>query len=32
MMPNEIHGLARNSSWMALFKATDAYMNRHLLQ
>jgi dipeptidyl aminopeptidase/acylaminoacyl peptidase len=32
MMPNEIHGLARNSSWIALFKATDAYMNRHLLQ
>ena len=32
MMPNEIHDLARYSSWMALFKATDAYLNRHLLQ
>jgi dipeptidyl aminopeptidase/acylaminoacyl peptidase len=30
MMPNEIHDLARYSSWMALFKATDAYLNRHL--
>jgi dipeptidyl aminopeptidase/acylaminoacyl peptidase len=32
MMPNEIHDLARYSSWIALFKATDAYLNRHLLQ
>jgi dipeptidyl aminopeptidase/acylaminoacyl peptidase len=30
VMPNEIHDLARYSSWMALFKATDAYLNRHL--
>jgi dipeptidyl aminopeptidase/acylaminoacyl peptidase len=30
MMPNEIHDLARYSSWIALFKATDAYLNRHL--
>jgi dipeptidyl aminopeptidase/acylaminoacyl peptidase len=30
MMPNEIHDLARYSSWLALFKATDAYLNRHL--
>jgi dipeptidyl aminopeptidase/acylaminoacyl peptidase len=27
---NEIHDLARYSSWMALFNATDAYLNRHL--
>jgi dipeptidyl aminopeptidase/acylaminoacyl peptidase len=32
IMPNEIHDLAHYSSWIALFKATDAYMNRHLLQ
>jgi dipeptidyl aminopeptidase/acylaminoacyl peptidase len=32
MMPNEIHDLAHYSSWIALFKATDAYLNRHLLQ
>jgi len=32
MMPNEIHDLARYSSWITLFKATDAYLNRHLLQ
>ncbi len=31
IMPNEIHDLARYSSWMALFKATDAYLNRYLL-
>ncbi len=30
MMPNEIHDLARYSSWTALFNATDAYLNRHL--
>lgn len=30
IMPNEIHDLAHYSSWIALFKATDAYMNRHL--
>jgi dipeptidyl aminopeptidase/acylaminoacyl peptidase len=30
IMPNEIHDLARYSSWIALFKATDAYLNRHL--
>ncbi len=32
IMPNEIHDLTQYSSWMALFKATDAYLNRHLLQ
>ena len=32
MMPNEIHDLAHYSSWIALFKATDAYLNRYLLQ
>ncbi|MEO7208078.1 MAG: prolyl oligopeptidase family serine peptidase [Steroidobacteraceae bacterium] len=31
IMPNEIHDLARYSSWMALFHATDAYLNRYLL-
>jgi dipeptidyl aminopeptidase/acylaminoacyl peptidase len=30
MMPNEIHDLARYSSWIALFNATDAYLNRYL--
>ena len=30
MMPNEIHDLARYSSWIALFKATDDYLNRYL--
>ncbi len=32
MMPNEIHDLAHYSSWMALFKATDDYLNHYLLQ
>ena len=32
MMPNEIHDLAHYSSWIALFKATDTYLNRYLLQ
>jgi dipeptidyl aminopeptidase/acylaminoacyl peptidase len=31
-IPNEIHDLAHYSSWIALFKATDSYLNRHLLQ
>lgn len=30
MMPNEIHDLARYSSWIALFKATDDYLHRYL--
>lgn len=30
MYPNEIHDLARYASWMALFDATDEYLNRHL--
>ena len=30
MIPNEIHDLAHYSNWIALFKATDAYLNRHL--
>jgi dipeptidyl aminopeptidase/acylaminoacyl peptidase len=32
MMPNEIHDLAHYSNWIALFKATDDYLNRHLLR
>ena len=30
MIPNEIHDLARYSSWMMLFTAADVYFNRHL--
>ena len=30
MIPNEIHDLARYSSWMMLFKAADVYFDRHL--
>jgi dipeptidyl aminopeptidase/acylaminoacyl peptidase len=30
IMPNEIHDLAHYSSWITLFKATDAYLNRYL--
>ena len=30
IIPNEIHDLAHYSSWITLFKATDAYLNRHL--
>jgi len=30
MIPNEIHDLARYSSWMMLFNAADAYFDRHL--
>jgi dipeptidyl aminopeptidase/acylaminoacyl peptidase len=30
MIPNEIHDLARYSSWIMLFKATDAYLSHHL--
>jgi dipeptidyl aminopeptidase/acylaminoacyl peptidase len=30
VMPNEIHDLARYSSWIALFNATNTYLNRHL--
>jgi dipeptidyl aminopeptidase/acylaminoacyl peptidase len=30
ILPNEIHDLARYSSWIALFKATDDYLRRHL--
>jgi dipeptidyl aminopeptidase/acylaminoacyl peptidase len=30
IVPNEIHDLAHYSSWISLFKATDAYLNRHL--
>jgi dipeptidyl aminopeptidase/acylaminoacyl peptidase len=29
-IPNEIHDLARYSSWIMLFKATDAYLTHHL--
>ncbi|HEX3950385.1 MAG TPA: prolyl oligopeptidase family serine peptidase [Steroidobacteraceae bacterium] len=30
LMPNEIHDLARYASWIALFKATNDYLNRYL--
>ncbi|HEY2463850.1 MAG TPA: prolyl oligopeptidase family serine peptidase [Steroidobacteraceae bacterium] len=30
ILPNEIHDLAHYSAWIALFKATDAYLNRYL--
>jgi dipeptidyl aminopeptidase/acylaminoacyl peptidase len=30
MLPNEIHDLARYSSWMMLFNAADVYFDRHL--
>jgi dipeptidyl aminopeptidase/acylaminoacyl peptidase len=30
LIPNEIHDLAHYSSWIALFKATSDYLNRHL--
>ena len=30
MIPNEIHDMARYSSWMMLFNAADVYFNRHL--
>jgi len=30
MIPNEIHDMARYSSWMLLFNAADGYFDRHL--
>ena len=30
MIPNEIHNMARYSSWMMLFNAADVYFDRHL--
>jgi dipeptidyl aminopeptidase/acylaminoacyl peptidase len=30
VFPNEIHDLTRYASWVTLFKATDAYLNRYL--
>jgi dipeptidyl aminopeptidase/acylaminoacyl peptidase len=30
MIPNEIHDMARYSSWMMLFNAADAYFDRQL--
>ena len=30
MIPNEIHDMARYSSWMLLFNAADVYFDRHL--
>jgi dipeptidyl aminopeptidase/acylaminoacyl peptidase len=30
MIPNEIHEMARYSSWMMLFNAADVYFDRHL--
>ena len=30
MIPNEIHEMARYSSWMILFNAADVYFDRHL--
>ena len=32
MIPNEIHDMARYSSWMILFNAADVYFDRHLDQ
>jgi dipeptidyl aminopeptidase/acylaminoacyl peptidase len=32
MIPNEIHAMARYSSWMTLFNAADLYFDRHLLK
>ena len=32
MIPNEIHDMARYSSWMMLFSAADVYFDRHLEQ
>src|SRR5215467_9025937 len=32
MIPNEIHDMARYSSWMRLFNAADVYFDRHLDQ
>jgi hypothetical protein len=32
MIPNEIHDLARYSSWMMLFNAADVYFDRQLNQ
>ena len=32
MIPNEIHVMARYSSWMILFNAADVYFDRHLDQ
>jgi len=32
MIPNEIHDLARYSSWMMLFNAAAVYFDRHLDQ
>jgi len=32
MIPNEIHDMARYSSWMMLFKAAAVYFDRHLDQ
>ena len=30
LMPNEVHDLTRYSSWLDLFTATDAYLDRYL--
>ena len=30
MIPNEIHDMARYSSWMMLFNAAEVYFDRHL--
>ena len=30
LLPNEVHDLTRYSSWLGLFEATDAYLDRHL--
>jgi dipeptidyl aminopeptidase/acylaminoacyl peptidase len=30
LMPNEVHDLTRYASWLALFQATDAYLDRYL--
>ncbi len=30
ILPNEVHDLTRHQSWVALFEATDRYLNRYL--
>ncbi len=30
LLPNEVHDLTRYTSWLALFQATDAYLDEHL--
>jgi dipeptidyl aminopeptidase/acylaminoacyl peptidase len=32
MIPNEIHAMSRDSSWMTLFNAAGVYFDRHLVK